>query len=82
MGGGAEGAAPGRGYRRVAADHGGGVGVDENQAGRVHRPPRQVDDLALVGDADLDHLVGVLGVMVVEPVGMEWVEDTVADGTP
>ena len=69
------------GHRLVAAVHGHQVDVDVDEQVRGGRPLVDLDVLALVGEAEVDQLVGVLGVVLLQqPVGGEGVVDAVTQG--
>ncbi len=69
------------GHALVAAVHRHQVDVDVDQQVGLDRPPVEFDLFALVGLAEEDEGVGVLGVVLQEqPVGGEGVEDAVTEG--
>ena len=67
-----------RGHRLVATVHGNQVEVNVDEQVALGGALVDLDQLVLVGAAKVHHAVGVFGVMVVEAVGPEGVEDLVA----
>ena len=69
-------------HRLVAAVHRDQVDVHVDQQVALGGPLVDLDVLAGVGQADVQQVVAVLGVVVGEPVGPEGQEDPLADGPP